>query len=219
MRMLAVLGDYYHDARLLRKALDRVLYSLRDQETIEQITIDYLGPKQLDDASFEEVDLIIIASENRINPEEEQVEKWMTEKIAKKIHQFVENGGGFLAWHSGFACYDGVETYLDMLKGSFDYHPEKHVEVTYHIEDDLFLNKNIQDFSFIDEHYFMHCDQDQTNVFLTSASEYGEQVAGWYHELGEGKVCCVVPAHTEEGLLHDSTGEILNGSIEWLIKE
>ncbi|KRE46591.1 hypothetical protein ASG81_11075 [Paenibacillus sp. Soil522] len=71
-------------------------------------------------------------------------------------------------------------------------------------------------FEFVDEHYFVHCDEENTEVFLRSASTDGESIAGWRHRFAAGRVSCLTPAHREEGLLHSDFSGWLKREIEWL---
>ncbi|WP_235548826.1 ThuA domain-containing protein [Paenibacillus sp. Soil522] len=124
----------------------------------------------------------------------------------------MENGGGWLAWHSGLASYPVDSSYTRMLRGYFLSHPEQHKPVSYIAAG----NGQQGTFEFVDEHYFVHCDEENTEVFLRSASTDGESIAGWRHRFAAGRVSCLTPAHREEGLLHSDFSGWLKREIEWL---
>jgi len=178
-KVLTLLGDFYHDHD---KFLEVVKYALKDKE-IELLdsSIDnfheYLVKKP---------DLLILGRENKINPQEDNVLVWMSEDIEKDLVEYVKNGGKLIVWHSGLASYNVDGPYVSLIRGYFKHHPEPKL-VTYY-------GNNIE-FSFIDEHYFVHCDEKNTNVFLRSRSEYGDSIAGWTHNFGKGRVICLTPAH------------------------
>jgi hypothetical protein len=97
-----------------------------------------------------------------------------------------------------------------MLRGSFDYHPPGLQEVTY--------RQNGTTFTLLDEHYFVHCDAVNTEVYLWSTGESGNSIAGWKHSFGKGKVCCFTPAHTKQGMLNENISCLLAENINWIKK-
>ena len=212
MRIIAVMGDYYHDVDLFKDTLDHVLKNLEDS-TIE---IKYVNRHDLVNHLTNKVNLVILASENRLNPAAEKVDTWMTENISKQITEYVSNGGAWLAWHSGMASYDNVPRYLNMLKGSLNHHPAQN-EVTYKLVDEEVVTLEGPIFTFEDEHYFVTCETKETTIFLESISDKGKSIAGWYHTFEDGKVLCFTPAHKETGLTHQSTIQLLTHSITWLL--
>jgi type 1 glutamine amidotransferase len=238
IRLAAVLGDYYHSSEWAKISLETALGF--DKEDLQ---IDYCTPEQLPEILAKQPDAVIHFKENRLNPVVENVETWMTEEVSFKITNYVENGGRWLAWHSGLASFPVEGAYIKMLKGYFLYHPKKHHLVHYkasadnpvllsttsfEIEDEHHLVHykasadnpvllSTTSFEIEDEHYFVHCDSENTNVFLFSESIDGQSAAGWCHSFGAGKVCCLTPAHNKEGLLNEEFLETLRNCVNWLI--
>ncbi|MFS0863139.1 ThuA domain-containing protein [Fredinandcohnia sp. 179-A 10B2 NHS] len=211
----AILGDYYHKAELSREALENAVQQLGNE-----IKIQYSTPDKLLNDLTEKPDAFILFAENRLNPQDTTVVTWMNNETAAAINEYVENGGGWLAWHSGMASYENVEGYISMLRGYFTYHPEKHQIVEYKATPESSYIVEDDTFSFPDEHYFVECDKENTNVLLTSSSVDGESIGGWAHDYGAGRVVCLCPAHLEEGLLHPAFQKILANSLRWCsIKE
>lgn len=219
MRLVAVLGDYYHDPILFKQTMEHILKGLQELNQTKEITIDYVNRQDVTNYLTPETDLVILAAENRLNPDADDVKTWMTEQISESIAAYVSDGGAWLAWHSGLASYDNYPIYLNMLKGSFDYHPEEHKEVTYTLIDQAITPLKDTTFTFEDEHYFVTCYTDETNVFLESTSDVGKSIAGWYHNFGNGKVLCFAPAHKKVGLSHASTTQLFIQSIAWLTQK
>ena len=124
--------------------------------------------------------------------------------------------GALLALHSGLAYQtDGI--YRRMLRGWFLHHPEQKT-VRYRIvtgAGHVRLTADA-DFAFKDEHYFVHCEEAQTHVFLRSESEDGESIAGWTHAYGAGRVLCLTPAHTLEGLTDRAFVQLLADCLQTL---
>lgn len=155
-----MLGDYYHDGDTLKEGLTQVLDKLGDLTTL------YADRKELTEHLKDRSDLVISASEKRLDPESGNPEEWMIEFEEDKIVDYVKKGGSWLVWHSGLVSYQKLTTYIDMVGGSFDYHPEKPVRVNY---------KCIEE---------------------SSLTEYGESVAVWTKKYGEGEVCVYIYQHT-----------------------
>ncbi|MBD0383652.1 ThuA domain-containing protein [Paenibacillus sedimenti] len=210
-RVVAVAGDYYHPQQLIQQTL---LTAMNADIADRSMHIDFCETEHLVKVLQELPDAVILFKEDRINPQDDQVSTWMTEEIAAAIVRYVKEGGGWLAWHSGLASYSVDGAYTTMLRGYFNYHPEQHSEVTYSILEDGEANP-IRKFSFMDEHYFVHCDQERTEVFLKSESKDGQAVAGWRHEEGSGRVCCLTPAHTAAGLSNAEMLDQLASCIRW----
>ncbi|HOJ92302.1 MAG TPA: ThuA domain-containing protein [Dictyoglomaceae bacterium] len=209
-KITALLGDFYHPEEYFKEALDYVV----NDEALKDVKLSCINISEFLSNIQEKPNMIIIGRENKIEPTKEDSEIWMNSEIEVAILNYVKDGGIIFAWHSGLASYDPEGIYVkDILRGYFKYHPEKKM-VKYYGK--LFeKDKNIE-FQLIDEHYFVHCDEERTNVFLFSESEDGKSVAGWYHNYEKGKIICLTPAHNES--LKDENFRIfLKELIKWLI--
>ncbi|MFJ5761440.1 ThuA domain-containing protein [Neobacillus sp. NPDC093182] len=212
IRLVAVLGDYYHSHEWAKQALETALNDGR-----QDVQIDYCHPDQLPEVLRTKPDAVILFKENRYNPLDENTETWMTEELSIVITNYVNNGGSWLAWHSGLASYPVEGSYVKMLNGSFLYHPEKQQIVQYKASEGNAVVPSSTSFEIVDEHYFVRCDKENTNVFLISESTDGKSEAGWFHRYGEGKVCCLTPAHNKDGLLNENFLNVLRNCVNWLI--
>lgn len=175
----------------LKESIKAILseYEITDIDTDQFLSIIEQSP-----------DIIVIGRENRTNPQEKDTKYWMTKEIERKLTEYVKKGGKLFAWHSGLASYPEDGEYCSMLRGYFKYHPEKNKRVRYYSVEVEFLKGKKFDFEILDEHYFVHCDTQNTNVFLYSESEDGKSIAGWMHNFGDGKILALTPAHRKEGL-------------------
>ncbi len=191
-KILSILGDYYHNHDIFLETLEEVLKSFSDMEIIDSNSEEFLNHIK------EKPSLVIIAKENRLNPEDKDIKTWMDGNIEEEIVRYVEEGGILFSWHSGLASYFPNGPYIKLLRGYFKYHPEKQKEVRYY-SPNLFLDEEI-DFKIVDEQYFVECDEKNTKIFLISESIDGKSIAGWTHNFGRGKVICLTPAH-KEGLV------------------
>jgi len=213
--VLAIIGDYYHPKEAILQSLEQSLFS---NNINGEIQLDLCKPDQLLKKLSARPDAVVLFTEDRVNPTDKKIYTWMTEEIANEISQYVKNGGSWLAWHSGLSSYSIDSNYTKMLRGYFEYHPDKHQVVSYKSTSDNDILPEDVSFAVLDEHYFVHCDTENTTVFLLSESIDGQSIAGWHHSYGEGKVCCLTPTHNKEGLLDSTFEEVLKKCIMWLAK-
>lgn len=212
-KIYALLGDYYHDHDLILSTL---------QSAIESVGVDIelhdIDTKDLSSALASRPDLVILNKENRINPTDPNVNLWMTPDLETQITDYVRCGGSWLAWHAGLASYPEEGPFGTMLKGMFKFHPRINKPVTYNFrgQEPIGLGKPMH-FETIDEHYFVECDLENTQVFLESTSMDGKSLAGWAHHYGDGRVLCMTPTHRREGLTHPEMIRLLQNSISWLL--
>lgn len=210
----AIVGDYYHAEEPIRESLNLAIKPLTDSGSY---TLEYISAEELTERLQTKPAAVILFKEDRVNPKDEIVQHWLTEPISAAIVRYVEEGGGFLNWHSGLASYPPDSAFVNMLRGYFISHPSKNQMVQYHgmlpSDNSQGTSKEIS-FEIMDEHYFVSCDEANTSVFLRSESIDGSSIAGWQHTSGQGKVCCITPAHNKEGLLHDSMIELLRSSVQ-----
>ncbi|MFP3126569.1 ThuA domain-containing protein [Ectobacillus funiculus] len=213
-KIIAILGDHFHDESTLKQSLNKAVHRLKAEE--EHIRVEYIKIEQLVAKLQERPDAVILSKANKLNPTERNVEYWMDENLAIQICQYVHQGGGWLVWHSGLSSYERLECYNSMVKGKFDFHPREHLIVTYQYnESSDMLWKETDSFQVTDEHYFVTCEEGETNVFLHATSPKGKTVAGWKHEYGKGRVICLTPSHTKEGLLNLEFSKLLFMSLKW----
>lgn len=214
-KIYSILGNYYHKHDLIFRSLREAA-----KELDNEIEICDIGVEEFSLILKNKPELIIMNCENRINPQDKLVDNWMAPEIEKAIVNYVSEGGGLLAWHAGLASYSETGDYVKMLKGYFKFHPAKNKPVRYYtVGSDMSSGELYMDFEVIDEHYFVECDEGNTEVFMLSESADGNSIAGWKHKFGKGRVCCITPSHREEGLLHPDMLKLLRNSIDWCLSE
>ncbi|TDF98732.1 ThuA domain-containing protein [Paenibacillus piri] len=205
----AIVGDFYHAETVIQSSLSLALQPLTEGGSYR---LAYISADDLVGRLDDKPAAVILFKEDRVNPGDETVRHWLTEDISTALTRYVEEGGGFVAWHSGLASYPSDSAFVRMLRGHFEYHPSKHQMVSY--TGVLPADRSRETaFDILDEHYFVICDEPNTTVFLHSDSIDGHSIAGWTHSFGQGKVCCVTPAHNKEGLLHEGMLELLRSAV------
>ncbi|MCL1995236.1 MAG: ThuA domain-containing protein [Defluviitaleaceae bacterium] len=205
-------GDFYHNHSFIYPAVKAAASQISDIQLIDT-TVD-----KMEDALSRNPSAIIMGRENRINPQDEVVDTWLTPALDEKITSYVKNGGRFLAIHAALASYDPGTKYTQMLKGYFLSHPQDHCPVRFTSNETMpFKNTAPFDYEVVDEHYFLEVEEESTTVFMHSKSEHGGNYGGWYHSYGDGKVICIVPTHRKEGFEHPETVRLIYESLKWVL--
>ncbi|MFP5114656.1 ThuA domain-containing protein [Bacillaceae bacterium C204] len=214
VKIVALLGDYWHDRDDAKTGLEAALSRLPYKEEIDLQYVTYEEFSQVLDGK---PDLFINAKMAQLNPMDEQVITWLTEDLDNKLVNYIKEGGSILAWHAGMAGYSSESNYIKMLGGYFVYHPLGLQNVTYILKGNEKSEDNT--FSLSDEHYFVHCDAANTEVDLWSNGVDGDSISGWKHSYGNGKICCFTPGHTREGMLNKKISSLLAEKINWLLNK
>ncbi|MEK8126633.1 hypothetical protein WMW72_01785 [Paenibacillus filicis] len=96
--IVAVLGDYYHQAEVIRAAFQEAVSSVFGGEDAVQVReVDAAGLPQ---ALADRPDAVVLFKENRTDPEGDKQAGWMTEAVEEAIEAYVREGGG-LSWCCG----------------------------------------------------------------------------------------------------------------------
>jgi type 1 glutamine amidotransferase len=212
VKIVALLGDYWHDGEDAKAGLEAAIKRLPNHKDIE---VQYITHEEVSQVLEGKPDLFINAKMDQLNPSDEQIITWLTEELDRKLVRYVEEGGSVLAWHAGMAGYSSDSNYIQMLRGYFDYHPPGLQDVTYMFKKDE--KSGDHTFSLSDEQYFVYCDEAKTEADLWSTGVDGDSIAGWKHSYGKGKICCYTPAHTREGILNENVSSLLAEKISWTL--
>jgi type 1 glutamine amidotransferase len=211
-RIVALVGDYYHQAEWAEETLRKAVDGLNGAE------LHFIQPYAFLEALQGKPDAVVLFKEDRLQPNVDESLLWMTAEVQRAISDYTAAGGSWLGWHSGLASYDPAGAYVGMLRGHFLSHPNEHQSVTYtEVENELGFT-SAAPFAILDEHYFVTVDEANTDVFLRSSSVDGNSVAGWAHCFGEGRVACFTPAHRYEGLQHEAVVGYMNRLLAWCVE-
>jgi len=209
MRVLVLCDDYYHPAKVVRDGLG----SMKD----ECFSFDFID--NANDWSAERMaqyPVVILSKSDSISQTDQH--SWMSAETQQAFVDYVRQGKGLLAIHSGTAGYKEKTALRKLLGGVFDQHPAQ-CPVT--VEPDLNhpLAAGSAPFTVKDEHYFMLMDREDLNVFMISKSEHGQQPAGWTRTEGEGRVCVLTPGHNLEVWTQPAFQAVIKNTLNWCSKE
>lgn len=205
MKILVLCGDAWHPPEIPRKGLE----ALAGME----FTLDYIeDARDWSPETMATYPLVILTKSDNVS--ETDKTNWMTDTVQSAFSDYVQQGNGLLAIHSGTAEYERKPVIRGLLGGVFLHHPEQcPVTMTPLIGHTLCTES--EPFTLQDEHYFMALDDPQADVFMTTSSVNGEQPGAWRRQVGKGRVAVLTPGHNLEVWLHPSYQAILSNCLRW----
>lgn len=205
-KILVLCDDFWHPAKTPRAGLNELAGEKQDE------AFDWMeDARDWPALHIHDHPLIILVKSNEVSSSDDT--KWMTDEVQSALLDYVREGGGLLAIHSGTAKYKDAPALRALLGGVFDMHPPQCM-VTIAPREGHALTAGAQPFSVKDEHYFMLMDDVSADVFLTSTSEHGEQPAGWQRAEGKGRVVVLTPGHNVEVWLHPQFQTLLRNAMK-----
>lgn len=204
-KTLVLCDDYWHPARIPRAGLG----ALKECE----FTFDWV--ENAHDWSPEHMlkyPLVILTKSDNISATDQN--GWMTDEVQAALADYVRQGNGLLAIHSGTAGYEDMPVLRALLGGVLAHHPEQcPVTVEPHAGSPLCIGSD--PFTVRDEHYFMLLDDREAEVYVTTKSEHGEQPGAWKRVQGRGRVVVLTPGHNLDVWLHPSFQALLLNALRW----
>jgi uncharacterized protein len=204
-RVLVLCDDPWHPAALARTGL----------APLEQqgFAFDYLeNTHEFSEARLNASPVTILTKSNNASAADKT--PWMNAEIEAAFVHYVRNGNGLLVIHSGSAGYEACATLRALMGGVFVSHPEQCM-VTVEAHTGQALGEGAEPFTVKDEHYQMALDDDEANVFISTASAHGEQPGGWTRTEGAGRVAVLTPGHNIDVWLHESYQRLILNALRW----
>ena len=241
-RVLALIGDRYHNADYIRVALTPIFRDL-DLPIDYTISIDevdparlqnyrlfiafgaplrwpngYLGPDHYPYASY---------LENPGDwPAEVPMEGAITEEQGKMLRDFVEAGNGLYVYHQCGYISPYSKNYRQVLGAIRIGHPPLRPFKVKVVNREHPITQGVQDFMVNDEQHYLVYDLDPKYVILQSENIDGlnfgklgpSAVAGWAWEPGKGRVAYTAVGHTIYALWQPEYVKIQKNAIRWLLR-
>lgn len=205
MRALVLCDDRWHPAHIVRGGLEPL--------SAAQFQFDWVeNPQGWPVASVFDYPVVVLAKSNNVSAIDES--PWVTPSVESTLREYVSQGGGLLAVHSGTAGYAETPILRGLLGGVFLQHPQQ-CPVTVEPRNAHLLAKEIEPFTIEDEHYFVQMDDAGADVFLTTTSAHGVQPGGWTRSEGRGRICVITPGHNLEVWLHPQFQALLKNALRW----
>ena len=205
MKTLVLCDDYWHPARIPQEGLG----ALNGTE----FSFDFIAnAHDWSPQTMLKYPLVILTKSNHVSSADQT--GWMTDTVQAAFAEYVRNGNGLLAIHSGTAGYGQKPVLRRLLGGVFAQHPEQ-CPVTVIPLAGHPLSIGSEPFTLKDEHYFMAMDDPEADVFVTTTSEHGAQPGAWRRIEGSGRVAVLTPGYNLDVWLHPSFEALLLNSLRW----
>ena len=205
IKTLVLCGDVWHPASIVQQGLSALEKHGFQFDWLEDAH-HWLA------ACMAAYPLVILAKSNNLSSTEQAA--WMSDDTQAAFFDYVRQGNGLLAIHSGTAGYQQTLLLRNLLGGVFTHHPEQD-QVSLEPLSGHALTTGVGAFMAQDEQYFMDIVDPCLDIFLTSRSAHGQQPAGWRRREGRGRVAVLTPGHTLEVWLHSSFQTLLLNCLRW----
>jgi len=241
-RMLALIGERYHNADYIRVALDRNLdglnvavdYTIDYDRLSRQVLASYqlflclrdgmiwpggyLGP---DAYSYQQ------GLENRGDFPEPKSQNWLKEEQAVALKEFVNAGNGFYSLHNNSHVSLSSKTYREVMGGAYIGHPALRPFKVRVVNTKHPITQGIRDFTVNDEQHYVEYDKDKKDILLEAENIDGltfqnlgtKSIAGWAYDYGRGRVVFTSAGHTIHALWNPEYVKLQKRAVQWLLKE
>lgn len=222
-KILVIGGDQWHPLEIIEKGFRRIPDLKGELEFIEDAK-DILTVEKL-----KEYAVIINCKGNTLisgNPAP-WFEETVTEVGPEEIRAYVEQGGSFLSIHAGNSFSEQqveqqgkfvkpCEQYVQLVGNRFITHPPRCMVSIKNINTSHPIMKDVQEFSARDEHYQIQLLSDDVEILFETWSDTGKPMPGGYtKQLGQGKICVLMPGHTLSVWENQEYQKIVSHAVEW----
>jgi type 1 glutamine amidotransferase len=240
-RVLALIGDRYHNPDYIRVSLDRVFGELKlpvdytisydklSRELLANYRLfvclrdgmiwpdGYLGPDAYE--SYEH-DL-----ENALDFSKPKPQTWMTEEQGAAVKDFVMSGNGFYSLHNNSHVSLSSKNYRDVMGGAYIGHPPLRPFEVRVVNKEHPITQGIEPFMVNDEQHYVEYDKDRKHILLESENIDGlvyeslgtKSVAGWAYDYGKGRVVFTAVGHTNHAMWIPSYLRLQKQAVQWLL--
>ncbi|MCL2387582.1 MAG: ThuA domain-containing protein [Defluviitaleaceae bacterium] len=226
MRVLLFCGDHYHPA-------EAPINGMKLLET-KGFKIDVISDATGFDASvLKNYNAIVMSKCDHISQANDA--SWKTTEIQEAFVKYVENGGGFLAVHSGIVSGEENDTSLldKMIGCKFTWHPNN-CTVTSTMLKPHPITEGVGTFSVIDEHYHLEILADDIEILATSYAEAQGDPEKYdsepYHNAPahiefcaytrtqkKGRICVLTQGHDHGVWQNPEFQKLLENALRWCV--
>jgi type 1 glutamine amidotransferase len=242
-RVLALIGDRYHNADYIQVALQRMFDGLN-------VTVDYtIDHTQLSRNVLANYQLFLCLRdgmiwpggylgpdaytayeqglENRSDFPDSRSQNWLKEDQAMALKDFVAGGNGFYSLHNNSHVSLSSKTYRDVMGGAYIGHPPLRPFKVRVVNTNHPITQGIRDFIVNDEQHYVEYDKDRNNILLEAENIDGltyqnlgsKSIAGWAYDFGRGRVVFTSVGHTIHALWNPEYLKLQKHAVQWLLRE
>jgi hypothetical protein len=242
-RVLALIGDRYHNADYIQVALTKIFdglgvtvdytinYELLSRKALKDYQLflglrdgmiwpgGYLGPDAYNSYAQN--------LENRGEFPTPKPESWLKEEQAEALKEFVTAGHGFYSLHNNSHVSLSSKTYRNVQGGAYIGHPPLRPFKVHVVNSNHPITRGVSDFIVNDEQHYVEYDKDRKYILLEAENidgltfeKYGSKsIAGWAYDYGNGRVVFTSIGHTIHALWNPEYVKLQRQAIRWLLKE
>jgi type 1 glutamine amidotransferase len=244
-RVLALIGDRYHNADYIRVALSRLFRELN-------VSVDYtINYDQISAHLLAAYRLFVVLRDGMIWPNgylepndyaysqalensrdwpKEQSEPWISHEQGAAIKDFVHSGGALYALHNSSHISLSSGEYREVMGGAYIDHPALRPFKVSVVNKDHPITRGVQDFVVNDEQHFVTYDKDPKYILLRSENidglrdvsegkELGSTaIAGWAYDFGKGRVAFTAIGHTLHAMWQPEYFKLQKNAVQWLLR-
>jgi type 1 glutamine amidotransferase len=242
-KVLALIGDRYHNPDYIRVALTKMFDGLRVSVDYtmhyDQVSRDmlrhyqvflclrdgmiwpggYLGP--------DAYTAYAAGLQNRSDFPDPKPQQWLTEEQAQAIKEFVNAGNGFYSLHNNSHVSLSSKTYRDVQGGAYIGHPPLRPFKVRIVNTSHPITQGVADFMVNDEQHYVEYDKDAKYILMESENVDGltyqklgtKSPAGWAYEYGKGRVVFTAVGHTIHALWNPEHLKLQRRAVQWLMRE
>ena len=244
-RVVALIGDRYHNADYIRVALNRLFRELN-------LPIDYtINYDQISARLLASYRLFVVLRDGMIWPQgylepndyeyshelensgdwsKERSEPWITEEQGAAIKDFVQAGGALYALHNSSHISLSSKNYREVMGGAYIDHPALRPFKVSVANKEHPITRGVQDFIVNDEQHFVTYDKDPRYILLRSENIDGltdisegrdlgtKAIAGWAYDFGKGRVVFTAVGHTLHALWQPEYFKLQKNAVGWLLR-
>jgi len=241
-RVLALIGDRFHNPDYIRVSLDRlfselgvpidytILYEQLSRDRLRGYSIliclrdgwiwpgGYLGPDAY--TCYEE------GLENPADFPKAKGQDWITQAQAEAVRDFVSEGNGFYSLHNNSHVSLSSPIYREVQGGAYIGHPTMRPFKVRVVNKSHPITQGIEDFMVNDEQHYVAYDKDQQNILLEAENVDGlgyedhgtKSISGWAHEYGKGRVVFTAVGHSIHAMWAPEYVKLQKRAVQWLMK-
>ena len=244
-KVLALIGDRYHNADYIRVALNRLFrelnlpidYTINYDQISARLLASYRlfvvlrdgmiwpnGYLEPDDYEYSH------ALENNRDWPKEQSQPWITKEQGAAIQEFVRSGGALYAMHNSSHISLSSKDYREVMGGAYIDHPALRPFKVSVVNKEHPITRGVQDFIVNDEQHFVTYDKDSKYILLRSENIDGltdvvegkdlgtKAIAGWAYDFGKGRVVFTAVGHTLHALWQPEYFKLQKNAVRWLLR-
>jgi type 1 glutamine amidotransferase len=240
-RVLALIGDRYHNPDYIRVSLDRVFgelnlpvyYTINYEEISGSLLSGYelfvcFRDGMIWPGGYLEPNGYSYSRqlENRGDWPKEEPQGWITEEQGRAIKEFVLAGGGFYALHNSSHISLYSRDFREVMGGAYVGHPPLRPFKVRVVNPDHPITRGVRDFVVNDEQHYVTYDKAPDNIVLKSENVDGlsyedhgvSSVAGWAFDFGKGRVVFTAVGHTVHAMWNPEYLKIQRNAARWLLR-